>query len=188
MAQAATALYLGLFGSAAYQFRHSASIFDAYTLCALRRTTTDWHYPQQRRTGIPICSVIPYLMFLYLAEPLACSDSEQMNLIKLIMPAEVAHDTVAELGELGNVQFKNVRLTCILTSGVFTQSLIAKPACQSLPTLIYGRNSPYRREGSSCSVVPCSIQSALCTTLLFSSPFVLAPLKQSMNWTSSDER
>lgn len=34
--------------------------------------------------------------------------SEQMSLVQLFVPTEVAHDTVAELGELGNVQFKDV--------------------------------------------------------------------------------
>lgn len=34
--------------------------------------------------------------------------SEQMSLVQLFVPAEVAHDTVAELGELGNVQFKDL--------------------------------------------------------------------------------
>jgi len=32
-----------------------------------------------------------------------------MSLVQLFVPAEVAHDTVAELGELGNVEFKDVR-------------------------------------------------------------------------------
>lgn len=36
--------------------------------------------------------------------------SEQMSLVQLFIPREVAHDTIAELGELGNVQFKDVRL------------------------------------------------------------------------------
>lgn len=36
--------------------------------------------------------------------------SEQMSLVQLFVPTEVAHDTVAELGELGNVQFKDVRI------------------------------------------------------------------------------
>jgi len=31
-----------------------------------------------------------------------------MSLVQLIVPTEVAHDTVAELGELGNVQFKDL--------------------------------------------------------------------------------
>ena len=31
-----------------------------------------------------------------------------MSLVQLYIPTEVAHDTVAELGELGNVQFKDV--------------------------------------------------------------------------------
>ena len=34
-----------------------------------------------------------------------------MSLVQLIIPTEVAHDTVSELGELGNVQFKDV--TCL---------------------------------------------------------------------------
>lgn len=32
-----------------------------------------------------------------------------MSLVQLFVPTEVAHDAVAELGELGNVQFKDVR-------------------------------------------------------------------------------
>jgi len=31
-----------------------------------------------------------------------------MSLVQLFVPAEVAHDTVAELGEIGNVEFKDV--------------------------------------------------------------------------------
>ncbi|KAL4243901.1 V-type proton ATPase subunit a [Abortiporus biennis] len=34
--------------------------------------------------------------------------SEEMSLVQLIVPTEVAHDTIAELGELGNVQFKDL--------------------------------------------------------------------------------
>ncbi|KAG1799472.1 V-type ATPase, V0 complex, 116kDa subunit family [Suillus plorans] len=34
--------------------------------------------------------------------------SEQMSLMQFLIPTEVAHDTVAELGELGNVQFKDL--------------------------------------------------------------------------------
>ena len=33
-----------------------------------------------------------------------------MSLVQLIVPTEVAHDTIAELGELGNVQFKDVSI------------------------------------------------------------------------------
>ncbi len=35
--------------------------------------------------------------------------SAAMSLIQLYIPAEVAYNTVTELGELGNVQFKDVR-------------------------------------------------------------------------------
>ena len=34
--------------------------------------------------------------------------SEQMSLVQLIIPTEVAHDAVYELGDLGDVQFKDV--------------------------------------------------------------------------------
>lgn len=34
--------------------------------------------------------------------------SEKMSLVQLIVPTELAHDTVVELGELGNVQFKDL--------------------------------------------------------------------------------
>ncbi|KAG8217288.1 V-type proton ATPase subunit a [Butyriboletus roseoflavus] len=37
--------------------------------------------------------------------------SEQMSLVQLYIPTEVAHDTVAELGEHGNVQFKDLNPT-----------------------------------------------------------------------------
>ena len=33
-----------------------------------------------------------------------------MSLVQLFVPTEVAHDTVAELGELGDVQFKDVSI------------------------------------------------------------------------------
>jgi V-type H+-transporting ATPase subunit a len=39
--------------------------------------------------------------------------SEQMSLVQLFVPTEVAHDTVAELGELGDVQFKDVSYVVI---------------------------------------------------------------------------
>lgn len=37
-----------------------------------------------------------------------------MSLVQLYIPTEVAHDTVAGLGELGNVQFKDVRVIMLL--------------------------------------------------------------------------
>jgi hypothetical protein len=36
-----------------------------------------------------------------------------MSLVQLYIPTEVAHDTVAELGELSNVQFKDV---CVIST------------------------------------------------------------------------
>lgn len=46
--------------------------------------------------------------------------SERMSLVQLFVPTEVAHDTVAELGELGNVQFKDVS-QCIAPICIFSQ-------------------------------------------------------------------
>jgi len=42
--------------------------------------------------------------------------SEQMSLVQLFVPTEVAHDTVAELGELGNVQFKDVGVLLLVST------------------------------------------------------------------------
>ena len=44
-----------------------------------------------------------------------------MSLVQLFVPAEVAHDTVAEVGELGNVEFKDVCLPYV-SSFSLTQS------------------------------------------------------------------
>lgn len=65
--------------------------------------------------------------------------------MQLFVPTEVAHDTVAELGELGNVQFKDVSETF----GVAVQSWlilvsIDEPQRQPLPTLFHWRNSSCR--------------------------------------------
>ena len=38
-----------------------------------------------------------------------------MSLVQLFVPAEVAHDTVAELGELGNVEFKDVHFSPLIS-------------------------------------------------------------------------
>lgn len=35
--------------------------------------------------------------------------SEDMSLVQLYIPSEVAHDTIYELGEMSNFQFKDVR-------------------------------------------------------------------------------
>ena len=45
-----------------------------------------------------------------------------MSLVQLYIPTEVAHDTVAELGELGNVQFKDVRVRMLFLGYLFTNS------------------------------------------------------------------
>ena len=60
-----------------------------------------------------------------------------MSLVQLYIPTEVAHDTVAGLGELGNVQFKDVCGVCLM-GGILLTVRIAKPRCQSFSTFIRG--------------------------------------------------
>lgn len=43
--------------------------------------------------------------------PASLFRSEEMSLIQLYIPAEVAQPCVAELGELGKVQFRDVRVS-----------------------------------------------------------------------------
>jgi len=57
----------------------------------------------------PVCSVIlcrPKSAFWLLTR--RTQDRNKMSLVQLFVPTEVAHDAVAELGELGDVQFKDV--------------------------------------------------------------------------------
>jgi len=74
-----------------------------------------------------------------------------MSLVQLFVPAEVAHDTVAELGELGNVEFKDVSTFHPLFSLFLTHipHSAAQPECEPLPTLVCRRNSSHRRDGTS---------------------------------------
>lgn len=58
-----------------------------------------------------------------------------MSLVQLYIPTEVAHDTVAELGELGNVQFKDV---CVYHVVPWTP--VHEPFCQLNPTV-----NPFQR-------------------------------------------
>ena len=64
-------------------------------------------------------NIQPYFVNPFVASFNAASDivlgSEAMSLVQLFVPAEVAHDTVAELGELGNVEFKDVSSFLSLT-------------------------------------------------------------------------
>jgi V-type H+-transporting ATPase subunit a len=48
--------------------------------------------------------------------------SATMSLIQLFIPSEVAHATVSELGELGNVQFKDVsdRQLCVIITATLS--------------------------------------------------------------------
>ena len=64
-----------------------------------------------------------------------CLGSEQMSLVQLIIPTEVAHDTVYELGELGDIQFKDVRPTTHILFPFVLIDHVVKPGCQSFSAL-----------------------------------------------------
>lgn len=59
-----------------------------------------------------------------------------MSLVQLFVPTEVAHDTVAELGELGNVQFKDVSYNFVITVVAELEPFKVEPQCQSFSTFI----------------------------------------------------
>ena len=71
-----------------------------------------------------------------------------MSLVELFVPTEVAHDTVHELGELGNVQFKDVStsqprgLVLLIPTGMtqHTLPLLVEPKRKPLPALFCWRN------------------------------------------------
>ena len=77
-----------------------------------------------------------------------------MSLVQLFVPAEVAHDTVAELGELGNVEFRDV---CMSPSSL-TQTLdsAAQLRCEPLPTLLRRRDPSHRRDGTTRALLCCA--------------------------------
>ena len=82
-----------------------------------------------------------------------------MSLVQLFVSTEVAHDTVAELGELENMQFKDVRLGLSNSRYMkLTMSCTAEPQRQSLPTIIHRRDSSHRRDGSSRSFFSTQIE------------------------------
>lgn len=41
-------------------------------------------------------------------DPANALGSEEMSLVQLYIPSEVSHDTISELAEMGNFQFKDV--------------------------------------------------------------------------------
>lgn len=68
--------------------------------------------------------------------------SEQMSLVQLFVPTEVAHDTVAELGELGNVQFKDVSCAPkilnlqLVSYPAHMRHFVVEPKCKPFSTLL----------------------------------------------------
>ena len=72
-----------------------------------------------------------------------------MSLVHLFIPREVAHDTLAELGELANVQFKDA-------SGIISSRFLksdsslykAQSGRESVSTVLRWRDSANRRNGA----------------------------------------
>jgi hypothetical protein len=71
-----------------------------------------------------------------------------MSLVQLFVPTEVAHDTVSALGELGDVQFKDVRIYVLYLTIFFADFHTAQPEREPFPTVLRGRNTSHRRDGS----------------------------------------
>ena len=74
-------------------------------------------------------------------------------MVQLIVPTEVAHDAVYELGELGNVQFKDVGdMKSILLRLTVLTYLKAEPGRQPLSTFVCRRDPSHRRNGQTCTL------------------------------------
>jgi hypothetical protein len=75
---------------------------------------------------------------------------EAMSLVQLFVPADVAHVTVAELSELGNVEFKGVSSCLSLSLAPLTHipDSAAQSQCEPLPTFFFRRNPAHRRDGT----------------------------------------
>jgi hypothetical protein len=62
--------------------------------------------------------------------------SEEMSLIQLYVHTEVAHDTVAELAQLGDIQFKDVCSIILILFPLTKLSRSAQPRNECLSTLL----------------------------------------------------
>ena len=70
-----------------------------------------------------------------------------MSFVQFIIPLEVAHDTIAELGQLGDVQFKDVSLIISIPKKQVPKNTIVESQHQSFPAVVCERNSARRRNG-----------------------------------------
>ena len=80
-----------------------------------------------------------------------------MSLVQLFVPAEVAHNTVAKLGELGNVEFKDI---CSLNMSSFSLTQTLDSAAQSrsepLLTFLCQQDPLHRRDGMTHALLYCT--------------------------------
>jgi len=66
--------------------------------------------------------------------PFLTPGSEEMSLVQLYIPSEVSHDTISELAEMGNFQFKDVSGFKELNRVTLT---IAQPRGERLPATLH---------------------------------------------------
>ena len=67
-----------------------------------------------------------------------------MSLVQLLVPTEVAHDAVYELGHLGDVQFKDVVLFASDSGITYSYTLqLVKSGSESVSTLFRWRNTAH---------------------------------------------
>jgi hypothetical protein len=73
--------------------------------------------------------------------------SEEMSFVQFIIPLEVAHDTIAELGQLGDVQFKDVSLIIFIIKKWALNNTVVESQYKSFPAVVRERDSARRRDG-----------------------------------------
>jgi hypothetical protein len=71
--------------------------------------------------------------------------SEEMQLVQLMIPAESAHDTIAALGDVGLLQFKDLNSD---------KSAFQRTYANQVPAGRVQYASPYPRPGSQLAFVP----------------------------------
>lgn len=83
--------------------------------------------------------------------------SEEMSLVQLYIPTEVAHDTISELGVMGNFQFKDVSdhsLISVAATSYQNSAFVVEWRSQRVPAIIRWRDSSTGRDGTTTPPIP----------------------------------
>lgn len=104
--------------------------------------------------SLPYVRSLPFLSHLKLNIcPLI--GSEEMSLVQLYIPTEVAHDTISELGVMGNFQFKDVSQHAKIWHDRLLIALLAvERRDQRLPAVLRWRDPTLGRDGTSTPPIP----------------------------------